>query len=312
MLGTSAYVWAVFGCAILTAIGVDLGVFHRRSRRISLRAALLETAAWIALSLVFNFWIYVSRGHEAGLQFLTGYVLEKSLSIDNIFVFVVIFRALAVPAESQHRVLYCGVVGALVMRAAFVVAGVQLLRHFRPLLYLFGAILLLTGLRMFYPGAYEVQPERNWLVRVVRRLLPVTKEFHGDKFFVRREAGWNATPLLLALLAVEAMDIIFAVDSVPAVLAITRDSFIAYSSNVFAILGLRAMYFGLVDILPRLRFLHAGLAAILIFVGAKMALAERWAVSTGASLAVVTTIMALTTAASFLWPAGNRGKAGLE
>lgn len=294
--------WVIFGLAVATAIAIDLGVFHRRSRQISLRAALLETAAWIALSLVFNLWVYVVRGHEAGLQFLAGYLVEKSLSIDNIFIFAVIFRALGVPPESQHRVLYSGVIGALVMRAAFIVAGVQLLRHFRPVLFLLGAILLVTGVRMLYPGMREVQPEQNWLVKLVRRVVPVTQDFYGEKFVVKRGSQWNATPLFLALIAVEAMDIIFAVDSVPAVLAITRDSFIAYSSNVFAILGLRAMYFGLADILRRLRFLHTGLAAILIFVGTKMLIAEKWTISTAVSLVVIAAIMALTAILSFLWP----------
>lgn len=299
------HVWGIFALAIVTAIAVDLGIFHRRAQQISLRAALLETAAWVGLSLAFNLWVYVSRGREAGLEFLTGYLVEKSLSVDNIFVFAVIFRALRVPAESQHRVLYSGVIGALVMRAAFVGAGVQLLLHFRPVLFVFGAILLLTGVRMLYPGAREVRPERNWLLRMVRRVAPVTDEFHGNKFWVKQGAQWSATPLFLALIAVETMDIVFAADSVPAVLAITRDSFIAYSSNVFAILGLRAMYFGLAEILPRFRFLHVGLAAVLVFVGTKMVIAEKWVISTGVSLAVIAAIMALAMAASVLWPSAS-------
>jgi len=298
--GTGMWIWAIFGLGVAVAVALDLGVFHRRARRISLPLALLETSAWIALALAFNGWIYFSRGHEAGLQFLTGYIVEKSLSIDNIFVFVVIFRALGVPVESQHRVLYSGVIGALVMRAAFVLAGVQLLQHFRPVVFLFGAILLFTGGRMLMPGAREISPEKNWLVRLVRRVARVTNDFRGDRFWVKEGGGWNATPLFLALIAVEAMDIIFAVDSVPAVLAITRDSFIAYSSNVFAILGLRAMYFALADVLPRIRFLHAGLAAILIFVGGKMVIGERWPISTDVSLAVIAGIAAVTLAASFL------------
>jgi len=295
------WMWAIFGLGVAAAVALDLGVFHRRARQISLALALLETSAWIALALAFNSWIYLSRGHEAGLQFLTGYIVEKSLSIDNIFVFVVIFRALGVPAESQHRVLYSGVIGALVMRGAFILAGVQLLQHFRPVVFLFGAILLLTGGRMLMPGAREISPEKNWLVRLVRRIAPVTNEFHGTKFWVKEDKTWNATPMFLALIAVEAMDIVFAVDSVPAVLAITRDSFIAYSSNVFAILGLRAMYFALADVLPRIRFLHAGLAAILMFVGGKMVIGERWPISTDVSLAVVAGIAAVTLATSLLW-----------
>ncbi|HXX19080.1 MAG TPA: TerC/Alx family metal homeostasis membrane protein [Candidatus Acidoferrum sp.] len=309
MSSASASMWAIFGVAVAVAIGVDLGVFHRGPRRIRLKAALLETAAWIAVSLAFNLWVYVSRGREAGMQFLAGYVIEKSLSVDNILVFGVIFRGLGVPTESQHRVLYGGVIGALLMRALFVIGGVQLLSHFRSILYFLGALLLLTGLRMIYPRARKIQSERSWLVRIVRRVVPMTEEFHGDEFIVRDEAQWTATPLLLTLVAIEITDIIFAVDSVPAVLAITRDTFIAYSSNVFAVLGLRAMYFGLAEILPRLRFLHHGLAAVLIFVGTKMLVANWRAISTEASLAAIGAILALTAVASFLWPAGNANNA---
>jgi len=308
MPSAPAYVSAIFGLAVAVAVGVDLGVFHRDSRRIRLTAALLETSAWITISLAFNLWVYISRGREAGLQFLDGYVVEKSLSMDNILVFGLIFRGLGVPAELQHRVLYGGVIGALAMRALFITAGVQLLGHFRPVLYLFGALLLLTGLRIIYPAAREIRPECSWLVRIVARAMPLTREFHGNNFLVKREVTWVATPLLLTLVAIEATDIVFAVDSVPAVLAITRDSFIAYSSNVFAILGLRAMYFGLADILAQLRFLPVGLASILLFVGAKTMLPDWRAVSTEDSLAAIAAILALTAVASFLWPTRKEGK----
>jgi tellurite resistance protein TerC len=304
--GTPIYMWGIFGAVVAAAIGLDLGVFHRDAHRISFRKALVETAAWIGLALAFNLWIWVSLGHRAGLEFLTSYVVEKSLSIDNIFVFVLIFRSLRVPAESQHKVLYSGVIGALAMRALFVFAGIALLRHVHPVLFLFGAILLATGIRMLLPGARGIQPERNWLVRITRRLVPVTNGYRGQSFWSRENGRWNATPLFVALIAVEAMDIIFAVDSVPAVLAITRDTFLAYSSNVFAILGLRAMYFGLADILPRFRFLHAGLAAVLIFVGGKMLLADWFAVSTGLSLTVLAGIFLATMGASLWWPNAPR------
>jgi len=230
-------------------------------------------------------------------------LVEKSLSVDNIFVFLLIFQAFHVPAQAQHRVLFLGVLGALVMRAVFVLAGVELLQSFHAVLYVFGALLLLTGLRMFFPGKRAVRPDRNPLVLMARRIIPVTHHFEGERFFVKQAGKWIATPLFLALVAVEAMDIIFAVDSVPAVLAITRNAFIVYSSNVFAILGLRALYFALADLLPRFRFLHQGLAATLVFVGAKMTLSEWFPVTAPISLAVIVGILAVTVAASLLFPA---------
>jgi TerC family integral membrane protein len=302
MLGTPLHIWAVFVVAVSAALIVDLGVFHRKAHTIRTKEALLESAAWISVSLIFNLWVRFALGPQAGLEFLTGYLVEKSLSVDNIFVFLVIFEAFRVPAKSQHRVLFLGVLGALVMRAAFVLAGIELLAMFHAVLYVFGALLLLTGLRMFLPVQRKVQPERNWLVRAARRIVPVVDEFDGERFLVKRGRKWNATPLFLALVAVEAMDIIFAVDSVPAVLAITRNTFIVYSSNVFAILGLRALYFALAGILPRFRFLHQGLATILVFVGAKMSVSEWLPIPPLVSLAVVAGILTITVAASLLLP----------
>jgi tellurite resistance protein TerC len=240
-----------------------------------------------------------------GVEFLTGYLVEKSLSVDNIFVFLLIFQSFHVPAQAQHRVLFLGVLGALVMRAAFVLAGVELLQSFHAVLYVFGALLLLTGLKMFWPSKRLVRPDRNPLVLMARRIIPVTHQFEGERFFVKQAGKWIATPLFLALVAVEAMDIIFAVDSVPAVLAITRNAFVVYSSNVFAILGLRALYFALADLLPRFRFLHKGLAAILVFVGAKMTLSEWFPVTAPISLGVIVGILAVTVAASLLFPAAS-------
>jgi tellurite resistance protein TerC len=305
MLGTPIHVWIVFFVTTAAALVVDLGVFHRKNHTIGLREALLESASWISVSLLFNLWLYYSQGPQVGVEFLTGYLVEKSLSVDNIFVFLLIFQAFHVPAPSQHKVLFLGVLGALVMRAVFVLAGVELLRSFHAVLYVFGALLLLTGLRMFFPGERVVRPDRNPLVRMARRIIPATDQFEGELFFVKQSGKWIATPLFLALVAVEAMDIIFAVDSVPAVLAITRNAFIVYSSNVFAVLGLRALYFALADLLPRFRFLHQGLAGILVFVGAKMSLSEWVPVSAPASLAVIVGILALTVAASLLFPAAG-------
>ncbi|MFY9804196.1 MAG: TerC family protein [Candidatus Acidiferrales bacterium] len=302
MLGTPLHIWAVFLVAMTVALVIDLGVFHRKAHTIGTKEALIESAAWISVSLIFNLWVHFALGPQAGLEFLTGYLVEKSLSVDNIFVFLVIFQAFRVPAKSQHRVLFLGVLGALVMRAAFVLAGVELLEMFHAVLYIFGALLVLTGLRMFLPVKRAVQPERNWLVRAARRIIPVVDDYDGERFLVKRAGKWSATPLFLALVAVEAMDIIFAVDSVPAVLAITRNTFIVYSSNVFAILGLRALYFALAGILPKFRFLHQGLAAILIFVGAKMTLSERMPIPSLVSLGVIVGMLAITVAASLLFP----------
>jgi tellurite resistance protein TerC len=303
MLGTPIHVWIVFAVTTAAALVIDLGVFHRKNHTIGLREALLESAAWISVSLFFNLWLYYSQGPQVGVEFLTGYLVEKSLSVDNIFVFLLIFQAFHVPAQAQHRVLFLGVLGALVMRAVFVLAGVELLQSFHAVLYVFGALLLLTGLRMFFSSKRAARPDRNPLVLMARRIIPVTHHFEGERFFVKQTGKWIATPLFLALVAVEAMDIIFAVDSVPAVLAITRNAFIVYSSNVFAILGLRALYFALADLLPRFRFLHQGLAAILVFVGAKMTVSDWFPVAAPISLAVIAGILAVTVAASLLFPA---------
>ena len=305
MLGTPTHFWIIFLVTMVVALVLDLGVFHRKSHTVSLKEALLESLAWISVSLLFNVWIYFSQGPQAGLEFLTGYLVEKSLSVDNIFVFLIIFQSFKVPAKSQHKVLFYGVVGALIMRAIFVLAGVELLQYFHSVIYVFGAILLITGLRMFFPGQRTTKPDQNWLVRAARRFVSVTDDHEGQSFFVKRAGKWNATPLLMALIAVEAMDIIFAVDSVPAVLAITRNTFIVYSSNAFAILGLRALYFALAGILPKFRFLHQGLAVILFFVGGKMVLSEWVPISAILSLAIIAGILGATVAASLLFPNRN-------
>jgi tellurite resistance protein TerC len=298
MLGTPLHIWVVFGIVVLVALAVDLGIFHRKTNKITLGLALAESAGWIGVALAFNLWIYFSQGAQAGVEFLTGYLVEKSLSVDNIFIFILIFQAFRVPARAHHKVLYYGVVGALVLRAAFVLAGVELLESVHAVLFLFGAILLFTGFRMMLPGERVIRPERNWLVRLTQKFIPVLTEYDGDRFLVKRGGKWNASPLFLALVAVEAMDIIFAIDSVPAVLAITRDTFIVYSSNAFAILGLRALYFALADILPRFRFLHQGLAIILIFVGAKMVLSDWWPIPATVSLGVIAGVLVTTVLAS--------------
>ena len=301
MMGTPIHIWVIFGIAILVALVLDLGVFHRKAHTVQLKEALIESAAWISIALLFNLWLYFSRGPLAGVEFFTAYLVEKSLSVDNIFVFLLIFQAFKIPPKSQHRVLYFGIAGALVLRAVFVLAGITLLQAFHPIMYFFGAILLFTGLKMLFPRKRALRPENNWMVRVVRQVIPVVQDYEGQQFLVRKSGRWKATPLFLALVAVEAMDIIFAVDSVPAVLAITRDTFIVYSSNVFAILGLRALYFALADILPRFRFLHQGLAAIIIFVGTKMIASEHFPISAVTSLIVIAVVLGVTIAASLVF-----------
>ena len=320
---TSIVLWAVFGVTVAVALVLDVAVFHRTARRPTFRGALAESAGWVALALAFNAWIYFARGPRAGIQFLTGYVVEQSLSVDNVFVFLIVFRAFGVAAHLQHRVLYYGVIGALVLRGIFVAAGVELLARVHFMLYVFGAILLITGLDMLRPHKRPAKPEDNWLVRLAAKVIPIQRDYQGEKFFVRSSASpttnapagtrsglsaespahFNATPLFLALIAIEATDILLAIDSVPAVLSITRDAFIVYSSNVFAILGLRALYFAVAEMLARLRFLHQGLAAILLLTGAKMLLSEKLPISDLASLAAIVAIMAITIAASLLFPA---------
>jgi len=302
MLGAPIHVWVVFAVVITAALVLDLGVFHRKSQKVTLRGALIESAAWIVLSLLFAVYVHFSRGTQAGVAFLTGYLVEKSLSVDNIFVFVLIFRAFQVPERSQHKVLFYGVAGALGMRALFVLIGVELLQDFHFILFIFGAILVVTAIQMLRPSQRAIEPERNWLVRITRRFAPVLTGYAGEAFWVKRERKWHATPLFMALVAVEAMDIVFAIDSVPAVLAITRDTFIVYSSNAFAILGLRALYFALADILPRFRFLHQGIAAILFFVGLKMIASDWIALPDFASLGAIAGILTITIVASLAIP----------
>lgn len=301
MLGTPILVWLIFIAAAVSAILVDLAL-HHREREITLSKALIESAAWIALAVAFNLWIYFSRGPQSAMEFLTGYIVEQSLSIDNILVFLIVFASFRVPPQSQHKVLYYGVAGALVTRGIFVLAGVGLLQHFHAVLYLFGGILLLAAVKILFFRERDSRLGQGWLVRVARCIVPVTDRFENGAFWVRRDGLLYATPLFLALVVVEGMDIVFAVDSVPAVLAITRDAFIAYSSNVFAVLGLRAMYFAVAGVLPRFRFLDQGLALILAVVGGEMLAGDRVRVPTIVSLAIIAAILLITILASLLWP----------
>lgn len=302
----------IFAICILGLMALDLGVFHRRSHRISMREAVLWSIFWIALSLAFNYGLYLVRGPEAGLQFLTGYLLEKSLSLDNLFVFTLIFGYMAVPAEVQHKVLAWGILGALIMRGAMIAAGVALVSHFHWVLYIFGILLIASGVRIMIRKSEKVEPARNPLVKLARRMFNVTESYSGAKFFVRREGRTWVTPLLLVLLIIETTDVVFAVDSIPAVFAVTQDAFIVFTSNILAILGLRALYFVLAGALRRFRFLRAGLSVLLILVGVKMLLARFLHLPTVASFAAVIVVITATIVLSLLFKRNGAGDAPKE
>ena len=297
--------WIGFNVFVLAMLALDLGVFHRKAHEVKIKEALWWSAVWIALALAFNAGIYFFRGEEAALEFLTGYLLEKALSVDNIFVFIMIFAYFRVPALYQHKVLFWGILGALIMRAIFIATGITLLQHFHWVIYIFGAFLILTGIKLAVQQDKEVHPEKNPVLKIFRRFMPVTKNFEGDKFLVKRDGRRFATPLLVVLLMVETTDVVFALDSIPAILAITTDPFIVYTSNVFAILGLRALYFALAGIMQMFHYLSYGLAAILVFVGIKMMIMDFYKLPIGVSLGVVAGILAISVILSLVRPRRN-------
>jgi tellurite resistance protein TerC len=296
--------WAGFHLVLFLFLALDLGVFHPKGRAISLRNAAVWSVFWGLLALAFCAGVYRTLGAERGLEFLTGYLIERALSLDNTFVFAVIFSSFTVPAAFQHRVLFWGILGALAFRGAMIAAGAALLARFEWVSLVFGAFVLLAGVRFFFHRPEKIQMERNPVLRLARRLLPVTGDYQGAHFLVRGpDSRWMATPLLMVLLVVESVDVAFALDSIPAIFSVTRDPFIVYTSNVFAILGLRASYFLVAALLSRLRFLNAGLAAILVFIGVKM-LAEPWyRLSIGISLLAIVLLFAVTVACSLGAPA---------
>jgi tellurite resistance protein TerC len=297
--------WIVFNLFVLAMLVLDLKVFHRDAHEVKIKEALLWSAFWIALALLFNVGIYIFRGAEDALEYLTGYLIEKSLSVDNIFVFLLIFSYFRVPALYQHKVLFWGILGALIMRAILIFAGVALIERFHWIIYVFGVFLIFTGIKLAFEKDKEIDPEKNPALLFVRHFMPVTERFEGDKFFIRRAGRLFATPLFLVLVVVETTDVIFALDSIPAILAITTDPFIVYTSNVFAILGLRALYFALAGLLQLFHYLHYGLSAILVFVGIKMLGSDIFHIPVGVALAVVGGILALSVIASIIWPAAH-------
>src|SRR5450432_2451205 len=299
-VSTSIWFWVAFHAGVFIALAIDLISFKRRNRELSMRAATLRSLTWVALSLAFNVLVWKSKGGDDGLDFLTGYVIEYSLSVDNIFVFVLIFTYFRVPPRSQHRVLVWGILGALVMRGMMIWLGVTLVERFHFVLYIFGAFLILTGLRMLFDRDAKLDFENNFFMRFCRKMLPLTQEFHGRRFAARIDGRLMFTPLLLVLILVDVMDLIFAIDSIPAVFAITTDQFIIYTSNICAILGLRSLYFLLARMIDRFIYLKIGLAIILGFVGTKMILAKQLFIPNWVSLFVIIIILAITITVSLL------------
>jgi tellurite resistance protein TerC len=295
------YFWIGFNLFVLAMLALDLGLLNKRAHTVHFREALGWSAMWVALAAAFAVIVYFWHGRPATLEFVTGYVIELSLSVDNLFVFLVIFRYFRVPAEYQHEVLFWGIIGALVMRGIFIAAGVGLMTRFHWIVYVFGAMLIYSGIKLLRQGDAEIHPENNPVLKLFRRLIPVTKDYEGDKFFVRKHRLY-ATPLLAVLVVVETTDLLFAVDSIPAILAITRDAFIVYTSNVFAILGLRSMYFALAGLMDIFHYLHYGLSIVLIFVGIKMIGSNLFKIPTAIALAVVILVLASSVLASVMFP----------
>ncbi|MBL7877852.1 MAG: TerC family protein [Cyclobacteriaceae bacterium] len=301
-MNETALLWTFFNLFVLAMLALDLGVFHKKSHEVSVREALSWTCVWIILAMFFNLFIYYYFDKEKGLEFFTGYLIEKSLSVDNIFVIILIFSYFKVPAAYQHKVLFWGILGALVMRVIFILTGVELIHRFHWLIYIFGGFLVYTGFRMLTSGDIKIDPERNPLVKLARKIMPITSSFEGDKFFVKKQGKTWATPLFLVVILIETTDLIFAVDSIPAILAISDDSFIVYTSNVFAILGLRSLYFALAGIEKYFRYLKYGLSAILVFVGVKMCMADFFKIPIEVSLIVIGFTLMIAMASSRLFP----------
>lgn len=300
------WLWTGFNVFVLAMLALDLFVFHKDAHEVRPLEAAAWSAVWITLALMFGAGVYAFLGPDAGLEYFAGYLIEKALSVDNIFVFVLVFGSFHVPSRYQHRVLFWGILGALLMRGGMIAAGAYLMQQFHWIIYVFGAFLVFTGLRMVTEDEAHIDLESNVAIRLIRRVVPVTRQYHGQHFLVREEiAGrsrWAATPLLVVLVLVEMTDLIFAVDSIPAIFAITQDPFIVYSSNVFAILGLRALYFLLAGVIHRFHYLKVGLSVILVFVGLKMLAVDVYKVPIGVSLAFIVLVLAAATAASLRWP----------
>jgi len=297
------WAWVGFLAFVCVMLALDLGVFNRRAHVITLKEASLWCAVWFGLAMVFNLLVTRQLGKPAGLEFLTGYIIELCLSVDNVFVFIVIFQYFRVEPQHQHRVLFWGIIGAVAMRALFIFAGISLINSFHWIVYVFGAFLAYTGIKLAMPKKADgFAPEKNPAVRIARRFLPVTDDFSGGRFFVRKDGRLHATPLFLVVLIVETTDVMFALDSIPAVIAITRNEFIVFTSNIFAILGLRSLYFAVSGVMKLFRYLNIGLAVILVFVGGKMLVSHYLTIPIGVSLGIIGGVLAVSIAASVLIP----------
>ena len=301
-MGKEILMWGGFIIFILLMLALDLGVFQRKSHQIKVKESLLLMGFWVSLALLFNLGIYLFRGPRPALEFLTGYLIEESLSIDNIFVFLMIFSYFSVPAFVQRKALVWGILGAIILRAIFILTGLTLIHRFHWLIYVFGALLVWTGIKMFSAPEKKMEPEKNPVLKLFRKFVPVTKDYEGDKFFVRRAGQYFATPLFVVLLVIETTDLIFAVDSIPAVFGVTLDPFIVYTSNIFAILGLRALYFALAGMIERFHFLSYGLSIVLTFIGVKMILSYFFVIPIHIALGVVGGILVLSVATSLIYP----------
>ncbi len=296
------YAWGGFVLFVLVMLALDLGVFNRKEHEVTVREALLWTAFWVSLAAAFCGGVWYFLGQEKALEFMAGYLIEESLSMDNLFVFLLVFRYFRVPPKYEHKALFWGVLGALAMRAVFIVLGVALINRFHWIVYGFGAFLVVSAVKMALEKDREIHPDKNPLFILLRKFLPVSPGFEGGRFFVRRDGMLTATPLLAVVLVLETTDVIFAVDSIPAVLAVTRDPFIVYTSNAFAILGLRSLFFALAGMMRLFHYLHYGLVAVLLFVGAKMLMSGFVHIPIAVSLAAIAAILAISVCASLVWP----------
>ncbi len=301
-MNETALLWTAFNLFVIAMLAIDLGVFHRKAHEVTVREALTWTCVWITLAMFFNLFIYFYYDKVKALEFFTGYLIEKSLSVDNIFVIILIFSYFKVPSAYQHKVLFWGILGALVMRVIFILTGVELIHRFHWLIYIFGGFLVYTGIRMLTSGDLKIDPEKNPVIKLARKIIPITPSFEGDQFFVKHEGKTWATPLFLVVILIETTDLIFAVDSIPAILAISDDTFIVYTSNVFAILGLRSLYFALAGIEKYFRYLKYGLSAILVFVGVKMCIADLFKIPIEVSLIIIGFTLMIAMVSSRLFP----------
>lgn len=299
-MSNTAILWISFNVFVLAMLALDLGVFHRKSHEVSVKEALSWTGVWITLAMLFNLFVYWQFGEEKAIEYFTAYIIEKSLSVDNIFVIIIIFSYFNVPKAYQHKVLFWGILGALVMRVIFIFAGIELIHKFHWLIYIFGGFLVFTGIRILFSKDTKIDPEKNPIVKLVNYLFPVTPTFRGDHFFTRIEGRLWVTPLFLVVMMIEGTDLIFAVDSIPAILAISDDPFIVYTSNVFAILGLRSLYFALAGIESYFRYLKYGLSAVLVFVGVKMCIMDYYKIPVEISLIVIVFILGISMVASLV------------